>query len=393
MKIPVLTFVLNFCLIYSLAQSNLLNKINDLPESASFKINSKNGVKQELINEFHGKDNWEYQEKKFSVTKRILIEEGTGTGCGWCPRGIVYMDSINHWFPGTTALVSVHVWNADPMNVSEYQTIVSKITTGYPGGFIDRQKPDIDPIEFKDAYLKRITYSPPVDVNISNVIWNSSTRKLSFTVNALAVVNMNGNYRFNAVVTEMRVHGTTNAYNQANAYSNGSNGKMGGFESLPHPVPSKDMYYDYTARALLGNWDGTPNSIPATVNSGTTIKYDYTLNIPPSWNESNLNIIGFVINSNTGEVENCSKTSLLTTEVEEKIETELLLYPNPCSDNVYIRNYKKNVVAYVINALGELIKVVKNSDTISLGELNPGIYWVKLVEEENHSTHKIILIK
>lgn len=182
------------------------------------------------------------------VTKRVLIEEATGTWCGYCVRGIVYMGSLNQKYAASTALVAVH--NSDPMTDATYDGGIGSKISGYPSGLVDRQKTEVDPTDFEKEYLKRVQYVPVIDVFIDNVSWNASTRLLTFRVNATTVAAFNGSYRFNASITEMQVHGTTSKYDQHNYYSDGSMGAMGGFEKKTDPVPAADMYYDFVGRAI-----------------------------------------------------------------------------------------------------------------------------------------------
>lgn len=186
------------------------------------------------------------------VTKRVLIEEATGTWCGYCVRGIVKMEELENLYPETTAPIAVH--NGDPMTDATYDTGIGAKIAGYPSGLVDRQpttkNEGIDPSDFKTEYLKRIKYVPVIDVFIDNVSWNASTRLLSFRVNATTVAAFNGSYRFNAALTEMEVHGTTTKYAQHNYYSDGSLGAMGGFETKPDPVPAADMFYDHVGRVF-----------------------------------------------------------------------------------------------------------------------------------------------
>ena len=151
-----------------------------------------------------------------AATKRVLVEEATGTWCGFCVRGICFMDDLNTLHPTTTGLIAVH--NGDPMTDATYDAGIGPKIGGYPSGLVDRQATEVDPQDFASAYASRITYAPPVDVFIDNVSWNSTTRALSFKVNAKTVVALSGSYRFNAVITEMQVHGTTSTYDQHNYY-------------------------------------------------------------------------------------------------------------------------------------------------------------------------------
>ena len=68
-------------------------------------------------------------------TKRVLIEEGTGTWCPWCPRGAVAMDYMFETYPDEFVGVAVHV--GDVMQIADYDPITG-LFGGYPGAVIDR---------------------------------------------------------------------------------------------------------------------------------------------------------------------------------------------------------------------------------------------------------------
>jgi hypothetical protein len=81
--------------------------------------------------------------KKFNtvsqiVEKNVVIEEGTGTWCGWCPRGAVAMEYMYDTYP--TRFIGVAVHNADPMTVTEYDDGAN--LSGFPGCNVDRALKD-----------------------------------------------------------------------------------------------------------------------------------------------------------------------------------------------------------------------------------------------------------
>jgi hypothetical protein len=329
------------------------------------------------------------------ATKRVLIEEATGTWCGFCVRGIVMMEALNNDYPSTTALIAVH--NGDPMTDVTYDDgITPFVTDGYPNGLIDRQKKQIDPSDFKTEYLKRVKYVPAIDVFIDKITWNASSRALSFRVNATTYAAFNGSYRFNAVITEMQVHGTTSKYSQHNYYSDGSLGTMGGFEKKPDPVPAADMYYDFVGRGLLDGWDGTANSIPSTNAAGQTISHTYTKTIPSGWDIKNLSVIGFVINSTSGEVENASLSvniQSVITGLDKNETSDVIVYPNPTSGQLTIKN---NVLMdmWLYDVTGsQVLKMEKNTSHMDLSDLPDGIYFLKLNNQKESFTKKIVLLR
>jgi hypothetical protein len=303
------------------------------------------------------------------------------------------MDKMNKNYATTTSLVAVH--NGDPMMDDTYDSGMG--LSNFPGGFVDRQKGDtIDPSDFEASYLKRIKYVPAIDVFIDNISWNATTRLLSFRVNATTVAAFNGSYRFNAIITEMQVHGTTSLYDQSNYYSDGSFGAMGGFETKPDPVPAADMYYDFVARGLLDGWNGTANSIPPINASGQTKSYTYTKTIPAAWNEKKLHLTGFVINTADGSIENASLTvemQPIISSIDNDVKNELIIYPNPTTGLINIMNTAPvDISAYNITG-NELLRTERNVSQIDLSDLPEGVYFLKINNQKESFTKKIVLLK
>ncbi|RMG83772.1 MAG: hypothetical protein D6707_00415, partial [Bacteroidetes bacterium] len=188
----------------------------------------------------------------FAPEKRVVGEEGTGTWCGWCPRGAVYMDSLAYLFPETWVGIAVH--NGDPMVVSDYDNGMGNLIGGYPSGLVDRHYNDVDPSEFKQYYLKRIELTPEASVALRNINFDSQTREITFDVEVAFATNIsNPDYRFNAVIVEDSVTGTSSGYDQANYYSSQANnidlvGVDGvNWKDLPNPVPAAQIVYNHVA--------------------------------------------------------------------------------------------------------------------------------------------------
>jgi hypothetical protein len=247
---------------------------------------------------------------EYAPEKNILGEEATGTWCGWCVRGHVFMDYMAETYPGNWIGVAVH--NSDPMVVTDYDAGIGDYIAGYPSGLVNRME-EFDPSEFEDAYLEMIELPSPIDINISDLNYDASTKELSFKVNANFLATIQG-AMFNAVLIENEVSGTSSDWDQANYYSGGTYGEMGGYEALANPVPAEDMVYQNVARAILGGWNGTQNSISETANNGDSESYTYTITLDDEWNPDNMEIVGMVI-ANDGSILNSAKTSVINSNV------------------------------------------------------------------------------
>ncbi|MBK7360541.1 MAG: hypothetical protein IPI96_15185 [Saprospiraceae bacterium] len=153
-------------------------------------------------------------------------------------------------------------------------------------------------------------------------------------------MRVNGYSYLNLIITENGVKGTNSSYNQANVYSGGSYGVMGGFELLPNPVPAAKMTYNHVARAILGGWAGIPGDFPQDIPSGSSYIKAYNYIVPPNFNISQLKLIGIILNPN-GEVLNVNESSideaiksgLFTSTGDVKSSHEnISIEPNPAND-------------------------------------------------------------
>ncbi|MBL1278954.1 MAG: Omp28-related outer membrane protein [Fluviicola sp.] len=268
------------------------------------------------------------------TVKAVVIEEGTGTWCGWCPRGEVAMSYMYTTYPNDFIGIAVH--NGDPMTLTEYDT--GGGISGFPGCNVDRALlgESVSQTAFEQFYSDRITLGVPANIEaiVSGV---GSTVNIDVSATFYTPVSA-GDFRLAVVVSENGVTGTTAAYSQANYYSGGAQGPMGGYESLTDPVPAVDMVYDHVGRALLGGYDGQVGSVPGTIVDGTVANFMFNYTVPGTSNRNNMHAIALLIDNSTGEIVNATDVSI--NEIFSSVETidaiNLRVYPNPASDNVNV---------------------------------------------------------
>lgn len=327
--------------------------------------------------------------------KRVMGEEGTGTWCGWCPRGAVYMEEMATTHPATWVGVAVH--NGDPMVVTAYDAEMGNHISGYPSGLVDRQLTEVDPTDFGTAYTARVSQITPVEISITGIAYNSTSRVLDFTVQGVLAGDLNGNYRFNAVLTEDNVHGTASGYNQTNYYSSTQqnialNGAGHNWQTSPSPVPAASMYYDHVARALLGGWSGTAGSIAATNAAGATISKSYTTTLNAAWNSSYVSIVGFIVNQTTGEIINACKSDFVTAVENQYQKDEMYIYPNPSTGIFYLKNSDPVNVA-IYNILGQQVMSEYKTQMLNMSSLPAGTYTIRIENGKDVLVKRVVLTK
>ena len=341
------------------------------------------------------------------ATGRVVFgEEATGTWCGWCPRGAVYMDYMETTYPGFWAGAAVH--NNDPMTDVTYDAGMGALVSGYPSSLVDRG-PENDPSTMEQSFLQRIVIAPTAFVT-NGATYNAGTRELEVSVTCDWQAATSGNWRLGVVLTEDGVTGTSAQYAQANYYSGGGSGVMGGFELLPDPVPAAQMVYDHVARTIVPSFDGA-NSFPATIANGSQDVICFSFVLPATWNENNIHIISFLRNP-AGLVDNAATETIAnavanglavcTTSISEDLSNDdnFKLFPNPTSGIAYIditNTNNSNVNVAIMDLSGKIV-VQRNYDingTVQLpivtNGLGKGIYLVTLTIGDAVQQQKLIV--
>ncbi|MCS6992033.1 MAG: choice-of-anchor J domain-containing protein [Chitinophagales bacterium] len=337
--------------------------------------------------------------------RKYLAEEATGTWCGWCPRGTVFMDYMTETYPEQFVGIAVH--NGDPMANATYDNGVSEFPNfaGYPSVIVDRSY-IIDPQELENDFISRVGNDVPVKVSVEG-FYNPSTKKLEVKVTGEFLQNLSGNFRFNAVVVEDSVKGSTAGYNQANFYAGGGMGSMGGYENLPSTVPASMMVYNHVGRAILGGFLGTPNSLPTTINAGDTYSYVYQYSVPSFVKIENVHLVGMItqyISDTDNKVLNCNKGGWqLTIGVEENElpAATMMIYPNPADEQAMLRfrtTEAAEVGLEVRNHLGQLVITEKLGRIsgehllpIKTNKLPAGTYTITLVVDGKTFSEKLFV--
>ncbi|HEY9176140.1 MAG TPA: Omp28-related outer membrane protein [Flavipsychrobacter sp.] len=345
----------------------------------------------------------------FMPKKKILAEEGTGTWCGWCPRGTVFMDSVAHSATHSQSFSLVAVHNGDPMVVSAYDSKIGSLIGGYPSMVIDRRL-EVDPSELFDVYAEHKDNFGYADITLTDVAASGFNYSLKVTVKP--AVDLTGDYRLALVLTEDDVTGTGAGWAQENYYSFQSQNRplVGAglnWQQEPHPVPAEKMNYDHVARAIVPNPDGAAGSLPATMTAGAN--YDYTFNTTTKafWHRynDNMHAIVMLIRASDGHVLNSQNivVPLGLSDIDAGIN-DFRVFPNPASNQAYINFSLENnthVQVIITDAVGRTISVTDNKGmesgkhrlTIDVSRFVSGVYNVTLQTENGNISSRLSVVK
>jgi hypothetical protein len=339
--------------------------------------------------------------------RMAVIEEGTGTWCGWCPRGEVFMKEMYDNYPDQFIGIAVH--NGDPMAIAEYDdglgisafpNMSNERTENFGFGVIS---------DVENRFFNRVQMAPPALIQ-SAATYDAATGEFVVTSEAVIEQTVSGNYRLAVILVEDGVTGTGSGYGQANFYAGGGNGPMGGYENLPSTVPASQMVYDHVGRMLIGGFNGVTGSLPTDMTAGERHTWVFDpVNIPADFNTVNLHVVtvmlnpqGHIVNANSQTFDEVINNSIVGTN--EVFAHDLAkVFPNPFTDVTYVRmnlETATTVEMVVMNSIGQVVAQRNygqlSGDTIlpfQAGNLADGMYYIHVKLDDQLITKKVTLAK
>ncbi len=258
----------------------------------------------------------------FIPQRKVVVEEGTGMWCGFCPKGIVAMEEMHKKYPETFIGIAVHY--DDVMEVQGYAAPLA--FPAYPSAFVNRIHVSNPPmveatIDGKHCYttlhggLETTFLKALEETTHAEVALNVETTedKINATVSTrFAVPLKNVNYQIAIAVIENNV---TEAYYYQENYFAGTSTPIGGYESMPDRIIAPT--FQEVARAIYDNYKGIPGSVPANCEVGETCVFNFSTDIPESVkNIDNAQIIAMLINQENGEILNAEIANATATGID-----------------------------------------------------------------------------
>ncbi len=347
--------------------------------------------------------------------KKVAVEEGTGTWCGWCPRGAVAMDAMNSKYDGYFVGMAVHNGVNDPMKNVIYDAGVGSLISGYPSALVDRGAA-IDPAAMEADILQRVTVAPKA-VFVNGAIYNSTTRVLNVSLTATMQSAISGDYKVACVLTEDSVTGTTSGYAQTNYYAvggPGANNPLPPYNTLPSPVPASLMIYNHVAREITPSFAGLSNAYGSSALAGTVVTHNFTYTLPASWDANQIHINGLFFDP-IGKIDNASHTTIAEAVTNgfvsgiqvslgaklNQVDAQVSLFPNPTNNksNIAINLEKEASVEVSVSQINGALVANKNYGSLSgnlilpieMSNFKAGMYFVNV--KINGTSNVIKLIK
>lgn len=164
------------------------------------------------------------------ATRRSVVEEFTGTGCGNCPRGWAGMEYMKEKYPYTFCGIAIHQYNqGDPM----YNGVYARHgMSAAPACRVNRDGGTVDPYYgIEDAFLSRNAEMPLVDLSV----WaDYNADRTAVEANcAMEYLFDASKYTLAFVLTADGLRGKTAAWNQSNYLVGKDPSSMNVMDNIP----------------------------------------------------------------------------------------------------------------------------------------------------------------
>lgn len=239
-----------------------------------------------------------YSFYKEGYPRKLVMEEATGSWCGWCPAGIVSFDYMKANYPDDIIPIAVHY--GDVMQLAGYDGFINNYISGFPTIVCNRAASFNPTANAQKVVNDLVNYYKSYPSYAKVNVWgecDDAENNVKITATTEFSTPIAVGHKLFFVLLEDGV----GPYNQANNYANGKNGVMGGWEKRGSSV---EWYYNEVPK-VVSEYPGVTGSIPAEPAVDTPLEFEIQLPVT-SINNRFFTVVGMVVNDFTGEIINAS---------------------------------------------------------------------------------------
>lgn len=226
------------------------------------------------------------------LVQRVVIEEFTGTGCGWCPRGLVGMEKLRNAYGDLFVGIGIHQYNNSDAMYIDQNSYANLGFTGAPScavqrrGIIDPYYGSLDD-NFGIAQDFEAVSSAPAFASVdAEALWNEDSTKVVAKASVDAILD-GADYELEFVLIADSLSGTGAAWNQSNYYAQYTLAQVGSDDLAPfcrggNYGQSTVAGLKFNDVALASSYVGGSNQVEPIENISSTegIVREYTLSLP-----------------------------------------------------------------------------------------------------------------
>lgn len=337
-----------------------------------------------------------------SYPRKVVMEEFTGTWCGWCPRGMAGIECLQRDYPNDFIAIAVH--GGDTFEDQTYAPILNSVS-GFPSALINRAV-EADPYYgltdgenygIKDLVEQVKALPTEAQIGLSSKL-SADNKEIEVTSYSKFNISISeaSTYMVSYVLLEDKLIGSqTNYYAKSLSSQTGITEADLSEELLTYYNKSERFMatYNDVARGIYDAW-GIEGSMSGAIQKGKAKAHTYTFTMPGTVkNKENLSIVALLMDAYTGEIIAAEKVKLgeeKLTAIESVAGSTLNADVKTVAGAVVVT--ANNATAEIFTIDGKLIasQSVNGTATISTSGLH-GTIIVRVADNKDTYVKKITL--
>ena len=283
----------------------------------NIKVTKVNGEANEAVN---NQDNTTISILTVMPKKRPVLEEYTGTWCGYCPRGFVALQKMSKLYPDDFIALSYH--NDDPMEFTYY---FPSDVEGFPDAWLDRVYQtdaycgdgEYGEWGFEKVWLNRCNEFGLADISVTADWADEKQNAIDIkTVTTFPLPIENSPYTLEYALVADGLTGTGSDWAQSNYY--------GGTEGWPADMLKFVAGGDYVNGLVFNDVivarEPIEGAFPASIAEDAVIGHAHQMFADDAINTSyepiiqdknKVNVVAMLVNTKTGEIVNAAKCKVM----------------------------------------------------------------------------------
>ena len=356
----------------------------------------------------------------FQPSRRIVLEEYTGSECGNCPLGIRGMENIESLYPDVMIPITIRTYQNDRLGsgMGAYSQYLGLDNMGAPSAIIDRKEAGYPMIQSADGDYRftgtgipnettgndercwldifRTQYETPAEVGIGfDNKYDETTRMIDVRAEVTSALNQyRATYNIFAAITEDGL--ITYQKNYMTGVEDPDLGEWGKGGKYGTPVVSNVEAHGVARQTWGTTFNGTSGLIPPVMQAGRTYVANFQIPLPETVSDpANCNVILMLIDAGTGYVVNANtcKLNSFTNAVENITADSSAIGMTVIDGNLYVNAAGKySVAAYDMAGAMILSAAAEETTALPLNGYN-GVLLVKVVDENGNARSAKFMIK
>lgn len=253
-----------------------------------------------------------------SYPRKVVMEEFTGTWCGWCPRGMAGIECLQRDYPNDFIAIAVH--GGDTYEAQTYAPILNSVS-GFPSALINRAV-EADPYYgltddnygIKDLVEQVKALPTEAQIGLSSKL-SADKKEIEITSYSrfnIAIPNASAYVVAYALLEDKLTGVQTNYYAKSMSNQTGITEADLSEELLAYYNKSDRFLatYNDVARGIYDAW-GIEGSMSGAIEKWTAKQHTYTIPVPAEVKKTdNLSVVALLMDAYTGEVIAAEKAKL-----------------------------------------------------------------------------------